>query len=112
MPLYPYKCDECAHTSEEFQHIRDEPLTECPVCKSAYKRTITTFGTGNKLFKKPIEMMSIALEEPGEIREFQRRNPDVKIETNEAHPLYGIPIAHSREEKMRILRAEGFQEKN
>lgn len=49
MPTYDYKCIDCGHTFEYFQSIKDEPLTECPVCKGNVKRLI---GAGSSpIFK-------------------------------------------------------------
>lgn len=39
MPTYEYRCTK-GHTFEAFQSIKDEPLSRCPVCKSAVKRVI------------------------------------------------------------------------
>jgi len=33
MPLYDYRCGECAHEFEVLQGISDSPLTSCPECK-------------------------------------------------------------------------------
>ncbi len=35
MPIYEYKCRECGHKLEVLQSMSDEPLTDCPECKSA-----------------------------------------------------------------------------
>ncbi len=41
MPTYDYKCEECSHTLEAFQSMKDEPLKLCPKCnKEALKRLI------------------------------------------------------------------------
>jgi len=34
VPIYEYKCDNCAHYMEILQKISDAPLTQCPECKS------------------------------------------------------------------------------
>ena len=39
MPTYEYKCTK-GHSFEAFQSMLDEPLTKCPVCKSAVRRVI------------------------------------------------------------------------
>ncbi len=33
MPLYDYRCEECAHEFEVLQGMNDNPLTSCPECK-------------------------------------------------------------------------------
>lgn len=40
MPTYEYECTKCSHRFEFFQGIKDQPLTECPKCKSFVKRLI------------------------------------------------------------------------
>lgn len=32
MPVYPYKCEACEHSFDEFQRMADEPLKFCPEC--------------------------------------------------------------------------------
>lgn len=50
MPTYEYRCDSCEHEFEEFQSIKDEPLTRCPKCKKKKLRRL--FGTGAALLFK------------------------------------------------------------
>jgi putative FmdB family regulatory protein len=41
MPTYDYRCARCEHAFEEFQSIKDDPLTRCPECgKKALERLI------------------------------------------------------------------------
>jgi putative FmdB family regulatory protein len=41
MPTYDYRCDACSHEFEEFQYIKDAPLTKCPSCgKKKLRRLI------------------------------------------------------------------------
>jgi len=44
MPTYDYECDACGHKFEQFQSIKDDPLTKCPECKKKKLRRL--FGTG------------------------------------------------------------------
>lgn len=32
MPIYVYRCANCAHEVEELQHVSDPPLVHCPHC--------------------------------------------------------------------------------
>ncbi|MCF6157932.1 MAG: zinc ribbon domain-containing protein [wastewater metagenome] len=32
MPTYDYRCCECDHTFEVFQHITEKPIERCPAC--------------------------------------------------------------------------------
>lgn len=44
MPTYEYICKVCGHEFEQFQSMKDDPLTTCPECrKNSLKRKI---GTG------------------------------------------------------------------
>src|SRR5262245_7781895 len=50
MPTYDYVCDACQHQFEEFQSMKDDPLTVCPECgKKALRRL---FGTGAAILFK------------------------------------------------------------
>lgn len=46
MPTYDYLCDSqsggCGHQFEQFQNIKEEPLTKCPKCKK--KKVRRLFG--------------------------------------------------------------------
>lgn len=33
MPIFAYRCPDCAHTFDALQKSGAEPLTECPVCR-------------------------------------------------------------------------------
>jgi putative FmdB family regulatory protein len=112
MPIYVYKCCDCGYGFEEFQHMSEAPLKICPKCKfvGSLDKVPTLPHTDIKEFNKPIHMHSIGLAHPDEIADFQRRNPEATISTDERDPLYGVPIAHTRKEKLDILKTEGFIE--
>lgn len=40
MPTYEYKCDSCGYVFEEFQSMKDAPLTKCPKCQGKIQRLI------------------------------------------------------------------------
>jgi len=40
MPTYEYECQKCGHRFEEFQSMKDVPLSKCPQCKGKLKRLI------------------------------------------------------------------------
>ncbi|MGI6432828.1 MAG: FmdB family zinc ribbon protein [Sphaerochaetaceae bacterium] len=48
MPIYEYECDFCKNHFEIEQSMRDEPLSECPVCKAEIRRI---FGLSSIIFK-------------------------------------------------------------
>src|SRR5687768_1650370 len=50
MPTYDYICDGCQHEFEEFQSMKDEPLTKCPECGKKKLRRL--FGTGAAILFK------------------------------------------------------------
>lgn len=35
MPIYEYRCTDCAHQLEKLQKLSDPPLTDCPSCGQA-----------------------------------------------------------------------------
>jgi putative FmdB family regulatory protein len=41
MPIYEYQCTKCGQIFETFQRITEEPLRECPHCKSPVKRLVS-----------------------------------------------------------------------
>lgn len=41
MPLYEYKCSQCASVFEVIQKVSDSPLTECPKCGGKLKKLIS-----------------------------------------------------------------------
>jgi putative FmdB family regulatory protein len=46
MPTYDYQCEQCGHTFETFQSMRDDPLVDCPACSTPNLRRLITGGTG------------------------------------------------------------------
>ncbi|WP_421621922.1 FmdB family zinc ribbon protein [Alkalilimnicola ehrlichii] len=45
MPIYEYRCDQCAHELEAIQSMSDAPLTDCPECGApALQRKISAAG--------------------------------------------------------------------
>lgn len=49
MPTYEYVCQKCRHEFEQFQSIKDKPLSKCPQCKG---KVIRKIGTGAGLIFK------------------------------------------------------------
>ena len=50
MPTYEYVCRKCGHEFEQFQSIKDDPLTKCPSCKKG--KVQRKIGTGAGLLFK------------------------------------------------------------
>ena len=45
MPTYDYKCNECDHSFELFQHMTEKPVKKCPACgKLKVQRVIGSGG--------------------------------------------------------------------
>lgn len=111
MPIYDYKCPACQHVSiDVYRKMNNESPEVCPVCTAAMERVPVLAHTSMKEFHTPIEMYSIALDTDEEIQSFKRTAPDVDVSTDQNDPMYGIPIARSRHQKLQALRAAGAQE--
>lgn len=116
MPMYTYRCDKCEQEFDEFFRIKDDvpTINGCYLCKNQEARAIRVPAlthTDMKEFHKPIEMHSIGLAHLDEIEAFQRRNPDIPISKDVNDPLYGVPIAATRKQKLDTLAREGFEER-
>lgn len=115
MPMYDYKfTDTSGGTFEEFQPMSAEHLTEkdgrpCERLVSVPK-THTAYGEGNGA--DPIKMLSIAVDNEEDVDAFRVRNPGVEISRDRSSPDFGVPVARSRKEKLRVLKTEGFIETN
>ena len=113
MPIYTYKIAN-GETRDIYQHINDDPL--CEIDGWPAQRTVqafkprTNYGEGSDT--DPIRMLSIAVDSEEEVDAFRARNPGVEISRDRGSPLFGIPIAKSRSEKLRILGKEGYVERN
>jgi putative FmdB family regulatory protein len=44
LPTYQYACNACDHAFEAFQTFSENPLTECPVCKSEVRKVYSNVG--------------------------------------------------------------------
>ena len=40
MPTYVYRCENCGHRFEAWQHMTDDPLTTCPQCEGPIHRVV------------------------------------------------------------------------
>lgn len=111
MPLYDYECV-CGHKFETFRTMKDESFEQCPTCKSyATNRVPSLPHTDLKAFHTPIEMFSIALDTPEEVRAFKQRCPDVEMCDDPSSEMFGLPVAHNRKQKTQALAAAGYVEK-
>ena len=111
MPTHYHKCDDCGTTKSITHLIADAPIW--PVCcDQVMPRLSNLRRRPTTAFHKPIEMLSLALNNEHEIAYFRQRNPTADISNDRNSPVFGVPLAHTREEKLRILRNEGFEELN
>lgn len=46
MPTYDYKCENCGHTFEAFQSMKEENLKKCPVCGEETLKRLISAGAG------------------------------------------------------------------
>src|SRR4051812_35986958 len=45
MPIYEYRCSQCAHELEALQRLSDAPLLTCPACgKDALRKLVSAAG--------------------------------------------------------------------
>jgi putative FmdB family regulatory protein len=44
MPTYEYLCSACSHRFEQWQHMKDDALTICPVCGGHIRRVFFPAG--------------------------------------------------------------------
>ena len=54
MPAYEYKCNDCNYKFEEFQSIKDDPISICPKCNGKVKKLIS-LGASNVEYANPKE---------------------------------------------------------
>lgn len=110
MPSHDHQCETCQREETVHNKVTEDPVwPEC--CGEIMPRV---YGTAHRtgIFEKPIEMLSMAVDNESEIAGFRHRNPGVEISHDRANPNFGIPIARTRKEKMAILRHEGYEERN
>lgn len=116
MPYRTFKCYKCHHVVEELQSIHEDTNPRC--CGNDMSRDYALENNKSKSssithrFGKPIEMISVALDNEAQIKGFQERNPNIEISSDRSNPNFGVPIAHTRQEKLQVLNNEGFVERN
>ena len=111
MPVYSFLCKTCLRTADEYQKMSSPSVGVCPQCGTeTYTKVPSLPHTSQKEFHTPIEMHSIACNDMDEIREMQRAG--VSISDDPDNDLFGVPIAHSRHEKLKALKAAGYEERS
>lgn len=112
MPLFDMKCSQCDHADEEYLKIHADSIQVCPKCNHlAYEKQVSVSRAKDAEFRTPIDLYSIAMESQEEIQAFKRRAPDVDCSDDPNDPMYGVPIARTRQAKLQALEVAGFQER-
>ena len=110
MPMRAFTCRACGLTKRYMQSLREDSLPSCS-CGGETFRDYAEESTGRSptgVFATPIEMYSIAMT-PDEVPAFKQKCPDVDVATE--GEMAGVPIARTRSQKLRALKAMGFQER-
>jgi putative FmdB family regulatory protein len=111
MPLYEYGCEDCGHRFENYQSIREDSLVTCPKCAEDSLRRLISTPKVETEYVKPIEMHSIGMAFEEDIRDFKRKNPDMDCSEDPNDPLFGVPIARTRKQKLNALKSIGWEER-
>lgn len=114
MPIHDYVCVNCKHAATEYHRAAAPDIEECPKCKTPnYKKQFALIHSPQLGYQTPIEMYSIAMQTRKTMEDFKKKAPDVDLEMDDFNdPMWGIPIARTRHQKLQALKAAGFQEKN
>lgn len=111
MPMHDHECEQCGRKETVYHSIHESP--EWPTCCGDVMPRF--YGKSDRnvtgVFHKPIKMHSIGMAHQDEIDAFRQRNPEIEIHDDPDHPDFGVPIITTREEKLRVLRNEGYEEK-
>lgn len=105
MPQYCYRCGECGNRFTDFRPIEKRNQGTLCACGALTERDFLAEGSPNSMndaFHKPIEMYSIAPNTPAEKRVLEK-----------AGATFGegdVPLARTRAEKLRLLKAVDFVE--
>lgn len=110
MPIYNFTCPNCSNVTEEYMKMMSVSVVFCSECKLPMVKVPSLVHTDLKEFYKPVELLSIAMEDLDQIRDFKQRCPDVDCSDDPNSPDYGVPIARSRKAKLQALDAAGFTE--
>lgn len=102
---YPYECPKCGHFVLEpaSWFVEHE---NCPECDAAVEKVVGAVRKRglDPVFQTPIEMFSIAPTSWDELVAMRRKFPDAKFTDQ------GVPLAHTRAEKLAFLKHAGFVE--
>ncbi len=108
MPIYVYDCAKCDRPFDEYRAIKDRDRhATCPECGGMCDRD--RFGEHQAPvrldYRTPIELYSIAPATQAEYNDMRRRNPGLKFNDQL------VPVVHNRQEKLRLFKREGVQER-
>ena len=108
MPIYEFGCP-CGNQFDTYRPLSAFSRTAlCPVCNGPADLRVSTPHSSQKEYHTPIIMHSIGCTSTEQIQEMQRAGVTISDDPN--NPDYGIPIAHSRHEKLKALKVAHFTE--
>ena len=110
MPLYDYECPTGHVAIDVFHPMNHADPVCCPICGEVMHKLPSLVHTDLKPFHIPIVMHSIGCTDMGQIREMQKAG--VSISDDPRDENFGVPIAHTRHEKLKALKVAKFQEGN
>jgi hypothetical protein len=115
--LADWVCTKCGFQCEQSWKGNETPPLELQYCDRCASHTLqrqyTSHATPHQNFHTPIEMDSVAPTSHIGIQELRRKIPDsVKMSLDRRDPLYGVPVVKNRSEKLAVLKAAGFVERN
>jgi len=87
MPTYEYKCESCGNIFEEFQSMKDDPITKCPRCGGKVQRLI---GSGAGLIFKGSGFY---------LTDYKKSNSSPSTSSNESKTKTAQSQAKAKEEK-------------
>lgn len=102
---YPYECPNCDHFVLEPASWFAEHKN-CPECNAVVEKVpgaVHRRGL-DPVFRKPIEMFSVAPETPDQMAALRKARPETQFTDQ------GVPLARTRTEKLAILKAVGYEE--
>lgn len=84
MPVYDIACDsaqECGHFEDVVISLRDLDTAGCPACGGPIRRLPRPVRTVGPMPSNPLTIKQIgrSFESAGELRQYQKENPDVQI---------------------------------
>ena len=90
MPTYEYKCEKCGNVFEEFQSMKDDPISVCPNCGGKVQRLI---GSGAGLIFKGSGFY---------LTDYKKSNSSPATSNGESKPKPSATPGKTKEEKTTV----------